>query len=167
VYFEVTIVAFNDPPEVLIRVVTLKEDLQEGDQLSLAADVEDVDNKVGDFIYFWYLDGREVGNEPTLDLNDLRPGTHLVELRVNDGDNDVTTTYEFDVSKVEEGFPWARVVLVIVLVVIAVLGWKAFRAVQDTSSGKEVVRIEPEPGPPETEPSSYGGEDAFEGWRGS
>jgi hypothetical protein len=166
VYFEVTIVAFNDPPEVLIRVVTLKEDLEEGDQLSLASDVEDVDNKVGDFTYFWYLDGKEVGNEPTLDLNDLGPGSHRVELRVNDGDNDATASYEFDVSEVEEGFPWTRVVIAVVLVVVAVVGWKAFRAVQDTGSGREVVRIGPEPEPEEPEPSPYDDGSAFQGWQG-
>jgi hypothetical protein len=164
VYFDVTIIAFNDPPEVGIRVVTLKEDLEEGDQLSLAADVDDVDNGVGDFTYFWTLDGKEVGNDPTLDLNDLGPGRHRVELRVNDGDNDATASYEFKVSEVEEGFPWTWVVLAVVIAVVAVVGWKAFLAVQDTGSGKGTVKVEPEPKEPEvTEPVV---DDTFEGWQG-
>lgn len=162
VYFEVTILAFNDPPTVSIRVVTLKERLEEGDQLSLAADVHDVDNKVSDFVYFWKLDGKEVGNEATLTLNRLRPGTHQVELRVNDGDNDVTTTYDFSVDEVEEGFSWFWIVAILIIVVVAFLGLKAWKAVQDT--GPDVVERPPEPERPE--PSIYEEDRTFEGWQG-
>ncbi len=162
VYFEVTILPFNDPPTVSIRVVTLKERLKEGDQLSLAADVHDVDNKVSDFIYFWKLDGKEVGNDDSITINRLKAGKHKAELRVNDGDNDVTATYEFSVEEVEEGFSWAWILLAVVAVVVALLGLKAWKAIQDT--GPKEVEKPPEPERPE--PDLYEQDSTFEGWQG-
>ena len=165
VYLQVTILPFNDPPTVSIRVVTLKERLQEGDQLSLAITVDDVDNDADDFIYFWYLDGKEVGNEPTLDLNDLRPGEHTVEVRVSDGEADATSTYEFSVEELEEDFAWAWGVGPVVALVVAVLGIKVWRAVQDTGPGEVGRPPEPERAE-EPGPSPYGGEDTFDGRQG-
>ena len=162
VYFDATILPFNDPPSVSIRVVTLKDRLKEGDQLSLAADVEDDDNEMLDFSFFWLLDGKEVGTEPTLVLDDLKPGDHVVQLRVNDGDNDARATYEFSVEDVEEPYPWLMtLVAIIIVVVVAYLGVRAFKAVQDTGSGPSAPE---EPEPEEPVPSIYDEDDTFDGW---
>jgi hypothetical protein len=162
VYFDVTIQPFNDPPTASIRVVTIGDVLKKGDQLSLAAEVEDPDNDNLDFVFFWYLDGREVGNDPTLVLNDLKPGTRSVELLVNDGDNDATATYQFSVEDVEEKFPWFWVIFALAgAVVVAVLGFRVFKAVQDTGPAKPVVE-KPEPEKPE--PSVVDEDGAFENW---
>ncbi|UCC93289.1 MAG: putative Ig domain-containing protein, partial [Thermoplasmata archaeon] len=163
IYFEVTIQAYNDPPTASIRVVTVDDVLEEGDQLSLAAEVEDPDNINLDFSYFWYVNGKERGNDPTLVLNDLKPGVHHVELRVNDGDNDATATYQFSVKEVDDPFPWAWVIgAIVAALVVAVLGLRSFKALQDTGGGKEAVV--PEPEPEEPEPSIYDEDGTFEGW---
>jgi hypothetical protein len=161
-FFDVTIQPFNDPPTASIRVVTIKNVIVEGDQLSLAAVVDDPDNDNLDFSFTWYLDDKEVGTDPTLVLDDLRPGIHHVELRVNDGDNDATATYDFSVKDVEDQFPWLWVVMAVILaVVVAVLGLRVFKAVQDTSPPEPVVEEEE---PEEPQPSMYDEDGAFEGW---
>ncbi|MCK4969180.1 MAG: hypothetical protein KAS77_01585, partial [Thermoplasmata archaeon] len=162
VYFDATILPFNDPPSASIRVVTLKDRLKEGDQLSLAADVEDEDNEMLDFSFFWLLDGKEVGTDPTLVLDDLKPGDHMVQLRANDGDNDAKATYEFSVEDVEEPYPWLMtLVALVIVVVVAYLGVRAFMAVQDTGSGPSAPE---EPEPEEPVPSIYDEDGTFEGW---
>ena len=162
VYFDATILPFNDPPTASIRVVTLKDRLKEGDQLSLAADVEDEDNEMLDFSFFWLLDGKEVGNDPTLVLDDLKPGDHMVQLRANDGDNDAKATYEFSVEDVEEPYSWLMtLVALVIVVVVAYLGVRAFMAVQDTGSGPSAPE---EPEPEEPVPSIYDEDGTFEGW---
>jgi hypothetical protein len=124
--------------------------------------VEDPDNSNLDFVYFWFLNGKEIGNEPTVVLNDLKPGIHSVEMRVNDGDNDATATYQFSVKEVEDPFPWLWVMIaVVVAIVVAVLGLRVFRAVQDTGGGEKVVE---EPEPEEPEPSIYDEDGTFDDW---
>jgi hypothetical protein len=121
-YFELTIVEFNDPPVVSIRVETLKETLREGDLLSLAADVTDEDDDRRDLYYEWTLDGEEVGTEDTLTLTDLRPGDHTVRLTVDDGTNKVNTDHSFTVEAEEVPFPWVGLIVgIIVLAIVAVL----------------------------------------------
>ncbi len=133
VYFDVTVLSHNDAPTVAIRVETLKDHLKEGDILSLAAVAEDEDNLKSDLHYLWFLNGKAVGEGDVIVLDDLKPGNHTVELRVDDGDNTVSSTYDFDVEAVEETFPWVWVVMaVIVIVFIAFAGIKVFKAVQDT-----------------------------------
>ena len=128
IFFEVTVLATNDPPVVGIRVETLKERLREGDMLSLAAEVSDEDNDRFDLIFSWTMDGRELGNHDSVTIRNLKPGDHVVTLRVEDGDNVVTASHAFSVEDVEEPFPWVGVlVAVVVLVVIAVVFVKVVR----------------------------------------
>jgi len=166
VYIDVTINPFNDPPVAGIRVVTLKERLKEGDQLSLAAEAEDPDNEMMDLSFVWTLDGKEVGTGSTLDLHHLRPGNHTVVLRVSDGEGASDATYTFSVEDVEEPFSWTWVVLAVIAAVVAVLAIKAFQAIQDPSGGKKarVPEKAPEEEAPEETPARVEGGD-FEGWR--
>jgi len=164
IYLVVNILAFNDPPTASIRVVSVGEQLKEGDMLSLAADVEDEDNDMRDFVFFWSLDGKEVGNDPTLVLDDLKPGDHTVELRVNDGATDATSSYGFSVEDVEEPYPWLwTIVALVIVVVVGLLAIKAFKAVQDPGPTKaeERGRVTVEPEPPR-----YEVEGEFEDWQG-
>jgi hypothetical protein len=165
IYFEVTILPFNDAPTVSIRVVTIVDRLKEGDQLSLAADVEDEDDEMYDLSFFWFLDGKEVGIEASLVLDDLAPGDHTVELTVEDGDNRVSATYQFTVEDVEEPFSWLWIIVALVIVVVvAVLGLKVFRAVQDTETGP---RGEGRDGQKEPEKPEVDHQDgAFDDWSG-
>lgn len=163
VYIDVTIQAYNDPPIASIRVVTLEDRLKEGDMLSLAAEVEDDDNDMEDLSFRWTLDGKVVGEESTLVLDDLRPGEHTVSLLVNDGASDASASYTFSVEDVEDPFSWWAIVAVVIVVVVAVLGYKAFRAVQDPGAARserlrETVR--------EPEPVEVEDEGAFEDWSG-
>jgi hypothetical protein len=164
VYFTVTVLSHNDAPTVAIRVETLKDHLKEGDMLSLAAVVEDEDNLKADLHYIWFLNGKEVGEGPVIVLDDLKPGNHSVELRVADGDNSVSSTYDFDVEAVEETIPWIwAVVAVIVIVIVAFLGIKVFKAVQDTGQG-EVAEEVPVPEEPEEEVMPVNEDNPFKNW---
>lgn len=164
VYLDVTIAPFNDPPSAGIRVVTLKERLREGDMLSLAAEAEDPDNQVADLYFVWTMDGREVGDEATLDLDDLRPGNHTVVLRVSDGEGYGEAVYTFSVEDVEEPFSWTWAVLLAIGLVVAVLAIKAFQAIQDPGGGKARTMERPsgKETPEEPAPQDDG---TFEGWR--
>jgi hypothetical protein len=147
IYFETTIMAVNDAPSIGIRVETLKERLREGDMLSLAAEVTDEDNDRFDLLFTWTMDGRELGNHDSVTIRDLKPGDHVVSLKVEDGDNVVTEVYSFSVQDVEEEFPWITVlVLVIVLVVVAVVVLKVVRPLFAKAT-EEKVREEEKPPP--------------------
>jgi PKD repeat protein len=164
VYFTVTVLSHNDAPTVDIRVETLKQQLREGDMLSLAAVVEDEDNLKSDLHYIWFLNGKEVGEGDVIVLDDLKPGNHTVELRVADGDNSVSSTYSFDVEAVEENVPWIwAVVAAIVIVIVAFLGIKVFKAVQDTGQGEEAEE-EPVVEEPEDDVKEILEDNPFENW---
>lgn len=142
VYFSVTVLSHNDAPTVTIRVETLKKHLKEGGMLSLAAVAEDEDNQKSDLHYLWFLNGRQVGEGDVIVLDDLKPGNHSVELRVDDGENTVSSTYYYDVEAVEEVFSWIWIVVaVIVIVFVAFAGIKVFKAVQDTGPSGSVEEV--------------------------
>jgi len=164
VYFIVNVLSHNDAPTVAIRVETLKEHLKEGDMLSLAAVAEDEDNHKSDLHYLWFLNGKQVGDGDVITLDDLKPGNHSVELRVDDGDNTVSGTYDFDVEAVEETFSWIwAVVAVIVIVIVAFIGIKVFKAVQDTGQGDPTEEV-PVAEEPEEEVVPVSEDNPFKNW---
>jgi hypothetical protein len=154
VYFEVTVLAVNDPPVLDIRVDSLKEVLREGDALSLAAEVEDEDSRRDDLHYTWFLNGKEKGNEDSIVLRNLASGDHTVELRVEDGENVETTQYQFTVRAIEEEFPWVTLIIVVILVVVAlVITVRPLMRLLKGSQKKPVVEVpDEEPEAPPEEP---------------
>jgi hypothetical protein len=119
--FDVRVLEVNDPPTVSIRVETLKERLEEGDILGLAAEVMDNDTDREDLHFTWLLDGKDKGNEVSIVLRNLGAGEHHVELQVNDGDNVESATYDFSVEGVEEPTPWGAIIGIIVVIVVALV----------------------------------------------
>ena len=164
VYFDVTVLSHNDAPTVTIRVETLKQHLKEGDMLSLAAVAEDEDNKKTDLHYVWFLDGKEVGEGDVLILDDLKPGLNTVELRVDDGENTVSSTYDFDVEAVEEPYSGIWVIMAaIAIVFLTFAGIKVFKAVQDNGQDGSVEDA-PAPEEIEDEKDIYSEDNPFKNW---
>jgi hypothetical protein len=166
VYFDVTIGSFNDAPTVGIRTQAITDKLKEGDQISLAAEVEDPDNVMQDFAFTWLLDGKPVGEEDTLVLSNLKPGNHTVTLTVNDGDNQVSDTYTFSVEEVEETFPWMFVVtVVVVLVVVAFVGMRVLKGLRSEPPPEEEAPVpEPEKPPEESVQDAPTEDNPFKNW---
>ncbi len=162
VYFDVTIGAHNDAPVIAIRVETVKDHLMEGDMLSLAAEAEDEDNRRIDLHYIWYLDGTEKGEGDTIVLKNLKPGRHTVELRVTDGDNTVSATYDFEVEAEEERFPWGLLVTAIVVIAVATIAGLVLFERRRGKGGLEPLEERPEPVEPEPEPVYE--ENPFKDW---
>jgi hypothetical protein len=161
IYFAVSVLSDNDPPTASIRAVQMGKRLKEGDMLSLAAEVEDEDNDIRDLHLSWFFNGENMGNENSLTLRNLRPGNHTVELRVEDGDNVVSATYDFSVEDVEETFPWgtlltALVVLIIIVVVVLKVVLPLFKW-----GGPAEEASEPEPSRGEPD-DPFGDEDSEE-----
>jgi len=164
VYFDVTVLSHNDAPTVTIRVETLKQHLKEGDMLSLAAVAEDEDNQKTDLHYVWFLNGKEVGEGDVLILDDLKPGHSTVELRVDDGENTVSSTHEFDVEALEETYSWFWVIMAAIAIVFVTLaGIKVFKAVQDTGRN-ESIEDAPAPEEIEDEKETANQDNPFKNW---